>query len=79
VTVYGMDPQVGQSLDGLSFNLCSTLCLHICSCEYFVTPSKKDHSTHTLIFLLLELYVVCKEGGWNRGFLGGGNQEEDNI
>jgi hypothetical protein len=25
VTVYGMDPQVGQSLDGLSFSLCSTL------------------------------------------------------
>ena len=26
VTVYGMDPQVGQSLNGLSFSLCSTLC-----------------------------------------------------
>jgi hypothetical protein len=24
VTVYGMDPQVGQSLDGLSYSLCST-------------------------------------------------------
>ena len=22
----GMDPQVGQTLDGLSFSLCSTLC-----------------------------------------------------
>jgi len=31
VTVYGMDPQVGQSLDRLSFSLCSTLCLCICS------------------------------------------------
>ena len=29
VTVYGMDPQLGQSLDGLSFGLCSTLFLHI--------------------------------------------------
>jgi hypothetical protein len=28
---------VGQSLDGLSFSLCSTLCLHISSWEYFVT------------------------------------------
>jgi hypothetical protein len=27
VVVYGMDPQVGQSLDGHSFSLCSTLCL----------------------------------------------------
>jgi hypothetical protein len=27
VIVYGMDPQVGQSLDGHSFSLCSTLCL----------------------------------------------------
>ena len=27
VTIYGMEPQVGQSLDGLSFSLCSTLCL----------------------------------------------------
>ena len=27
---------VGQSLAGLSFSLCFTLYLHICSCEYFV-------------------------------------------
>jgi hypothetical protein len=26
VTVYGIDPQVGQSLDDLCFSLCSTLC-----------------------------------------------------
>jgi hypothetical protein len=25
VSVHGMDPQVGQSLDGISFSLCSTL------------------------------------------------------
>uniref|UniRef100_A0A0V1KCA7 Uncharacterized protein n=1 Tax=Trichinella nativa TaxID=6335 RepID=A0A0V1KCA7_9BILA len=29
-----MDPQVGQSLDGLSFSLCSTLCLHISSSSH---------------------------------------------
>jgi len=40
VTVYGLDPQVGQSLVGLSFSLCSTLCLQISSYEYFVYPSK---------------------------------------
>jgi hypothetical protein len=34
-------------LVGLSFSLCSTLCLHICCHEYFVPPSKKDQSSHT--------------------------------
>jgi hypothetical protein len=29
----------GQSVDGLSFSLSSTLCLHISSCEYYVPPS----------------------------------------
>ena len=38
-----MNPQVGQSLDCLSFSLCSTLCLHICSCEYFVLLLKLKH------------------------------------
>ena len=56
VTVYGMDPQMGQSLDGISFIHCSTLYLHIYSHEYFVPPSKKDQRIHTLIFLLLELH-----------------------
>jgi hypothetical protein len=58
VAVYGMHPQV-QSLDGLSFSLCSTLWFHISSCEYFVPPSKKDWSIHTLVFLL-ELHMVCE-------------------
>ena len=60
VTVYGMDPHVGQSLGGLSFSLCSTLCLCISSHGYFVPPSKKDGSVHTLVFFLLELHVVCE-------------------
>ena len=55
-----MDPQMEQSLDGLSFSLCSILCLCISSHEYFVPPSKKDQSIHTLVFLLLELQVVCE-------------------
>jgi hypothetical protein len=35
---------IGQTLalDGLSFSLCSTLCLRIPSHRYFVPPSKKD-------------------------------------
>jgi hypothetical protein len=53
VTVYGMDPQVRQSLDGHSFSLCSTLCVCISSHGYFVPPSKKGRSIHTLVFLLL--------------------------
>ena len=36
------DHQVEQFLDGLSFSLCSTLCLPNSSHEYFVPPSKKD-------------------------------------
>jgi hypothetical protein len=44
---------VGQSLDGLSFSLCSTLCISFH--RYFVSPSKRDQSIHTLVFLLLEL------------------------
>jgi hypothetical protein len=40
--VYGMDLQVGQSLNGLSFSLCSTLCFCISFQGYFDLPSKKD-------------------------------------
>ena len=28
--------------EGLCFSFCSTLCLHIFSCKYLVSPSKKD-------------------------------------
>jgi hypothetical protein len=51
---------VEQSLDGLSFSLCSTLCFRICSYEYLVPSSKKDQTTHTLVFFLLESHVVCE-------------------
>ena len=54
-----MDPQVGQSLDGHSFNLCSTHCLCNFFHRYFVPISKKDQSIHTLVFLL-ELHVFSK-------------------
>jgi hypothetical protein len=30
------------------------------SCEYSVPPSKKDCSIHILLFLLLELHMVCE-------------------
>jgi hypothetical protein len=36
VTVYRMNPQVGESLGCFSFSLCSTLYLHVCSYEYIV-------------------------------------------
>ena len=59
VVVYGMDPQVGQFLDGHSFSLCSELCLYNSFLGYFVPPSKKDQSIHILVFLLLEFHVFC--------------------
>ena len=52
--------QERQHLNGLSFNLCSTLCLCNTSYGYFVPPSKKGQSIHTLVLLLLELHVVCE-------------------
>jgi hypothetical protein len=42
VVVYGMDHQVGQSLDGHSFSHCSELCLCNFFHGYFVPPPKKD-------------------------------------
>ena len=39
VILYGMDPQVGQYLDGLSFSPCSTLCLCNSFHGCFVSPS----------------------------------------
>ena len=59
VTVYGMDLQVRQSLDGLSFILSATLSLYISSHEYFAPPSKKDQSIHNLVYLL-QRHVVCE-------------------
>jgi hypothetical protein len=56
----GMDPKVWQSLDGHSFSLCSTLCLYNSFREYFVPPSKKDQSIHTLVFLLLKFHEFCE-------------------
>jgi hypothetical protein len=41
VVVYGMDPQVGQSLDGPSFHLSSELCFYNSFHGYFVPHSKK--------------------------------------
>jgi hypothetical protein len=60
VVVYGMDPQVEQSLDGQFFSHCSELCLCNFFHGYFLPPSKKDRSIHTLVFLLLEFHVFFK-------------------
>jgi hypothetical protein len=45
-SVYGVNPQVGLSLDGLYFSFYSTICLRISSHEYFDPLSKKDQSNH---------------------------------
>jgi hypothetical protein len=48
---------VGQSLNGLTFSLCSTLCLHTSSC--ILSPTSKKHwSIHTLVFLHLERHSL---------------------
>ena len=46
--------------DGHSFSFGSTFCLCNSVHGYFVSPSKKDRSIHTLAFLLLEFHVFCK-------------------
>jgi hypothetical protein len=53
--------QVGKSLNGLSFSLCSTLYLCIFSQDYFVPHSKKDRSDHPLssFFLSFMWSVNC--------------------
>ena len=58
VMVYGMDPQVGQSLDGLSFSLCSTLCPCI-SPVSILFPYIKRTETSTL-WLILLILMPCK-------------------
>jgi hypothetical protein len=45
VTVYEIDPKARQSLECLSFSLCSIVCFHISSHEYFLPPSKKDRAS----------------------------------
>jgi hypothetical protein len=57
---YGMDPRVGQSLNGPSFSLSSKLCLCNLVHGYFVPHSKKERSICTLVFLLLEFHEFCK-------------------
>jgi hypothetical protein len=46
VSDYGMDPRVGQSLDGPSFHLSSKLCLYNSFYGYFVPYSKEIKSPH---------------------------------
>ena len=59
VVVYGMDPLVGQSLDGPSLHLSSELCLCNSFQGYSVLRSKKEQSIHTLVSLL-EFHEFCK-------------------
>jgi hypothetical protein len=60
-----MNPQVGQSLGGLSFSLCSTFYLHICSCEYFVLLLRRTEtltlwsSTCSTIYITA-LFIIAR-------------------
>jgi hypothetical protein len=53
MVVYGMDPQVGQSLDGPLISLSSKLCLCNSFHGYFVLHSRKEQSIQPLAFLVL--------------------------
>jgi hypothetical protein len=68
MTVYGMDPQVEQYLDGYSFSLCSTFYLCNSFHGYFVSPPKKDLSIHTLVFLPGSRNGWVNEQGEREGF-----------
>ena len=65
VTVYGIDPQVGKSLDWTAFssvsalNIVSIFCL-VSPPMGFVPLSKKDQTIYTLVFLLLAFHMVCE-------------------
>jgi hypothetical protein len=56
------DGSPGGAVSGWPFFFQSLLhtCFCISSHGYFVPPSKKDQSIHTLVLLLLELHVVCE-------------------
>ena len=60
---YDLDSQVGQSLDGHSFSLCSELYLCNSFNGYFVPHSKKNQSIHSWAFLpswlSCVLQIVC--------------------
>jgi hypothetical protein len=61
MVVYGMDAQVGQSLDSHSFMVCLEICLCSSFQGYLVPYSKKEKSIQTLVFLLLfEFHVFYK-------------------
>ena len=57
---YGVDPWIWQSVDDPSFCLSSKLCLCNSFHGCFVPNSKKGHSVHTLVFILLEFPVFSK-------------------
>jgi hypothetical protein len=69
VIVHGMDTQVGQSLDGHSFSLCSTFCLCNSFHGCFDPSSKKDQSIHTMssFFLSFMWFVNCILGVLSSG------------
>ena len=61
VSVFGnciWDGSPGRAVSGwFSFSLCSTLFLCNFFHGYFVLPSKKDRSIHTVVLLVLEFHV----------------------
>ena len=58
MSVYGLEPQDGQSLDCFSFNLCSTLFLHNSSQLYLVSSLRMTDAFALCIFFFLIFHVV---------------------
>jgi hypothetical protein len=63
------ESRVGQTLDGIFFSLCSTLYLHICSCEYFVLLLTRTEAPTLLSFFFLSFMwsVNCILAIWSFG------------
>ena len=61
VCAYGMGSYLGQFLGGLSFSLCSTLCLCIWTHEYFVTSLRRTEgpTLWSSFFLSFLWFVNC--------------------
>jgi hypothetical protein len=53
---------VGQSLNGLSFSLCSTLCLHISSCIFPLLRRTEISTFWSSFFLSFQCSVNCNLG-----------------
>ena len=60
MVVYGTNSRVGQSMNGHSSVSAPHFVSVTPSMGILFPPSREDQNIHTLVFLLLELHVVCE-------------------